>query len=167
MVQHWSKTVDISYKTLTIHQAGIPLPFNDWRPTHIHQGFSWRPESVSFRAVDPEESTDTVEVDVRDNYSPPPTARRIIRVPFNVGAEGVEVTSPVSDSWVLALPPGQYALYFAIEPDEMVQQEDHGAHWYYHLTLVPSKEPVTAAILRADEALEPPGELLMEAQPAV
>jgi hypothetical protein len=165
MDQQWSGTVDISYKTLTLHRAGLALPFNDWRPEHIRQGFSWRPESVSFRTVDPEVNTNRVEVSLRDQYTPPPAARRIIRVPFEVGEAGVEVTSPVSDAWAIALPPGHYALFFAVEPD-MAERNAYQQAWYSHLTLVPASAPVKAAILRADEELSPPHSLLMEAEPA-
>lgn len=162
MEQH----VSISYKTLTLHRAGIDLPFNDWSPTHIRQGFSWRPESVSFRTLDPEISSNMVVVDLRDSYSPPPQARRVIRVPLSVDTRGIEVTSPVSDAWTIAIPPGHYALFFSIEPADAARQDGPGEAWGYHLTFVPSPENVPAEILRADDQLDPPGALLMEAQPA-
>jgi hypothetical protein len=88
-------------------------------------------------------------------------------VPFDVEDAGVEVTSPVSDSWAVAIPPGHYALYFAIEPADAEKQAGQEGAWGYHLTFVPASAPVTAKFLRADEELEPPGELLMEAQPAM
>lgn len=158
--------MSLSYRTLTICRAGLDLPFNDWKDAHIRQGFSWRPESVSFRTLEPEESSDEVVVDLRASYIPAPAARRILKVPFNVGDAGVEVTSPVSDSWAVAIPLGHYALFFAVVPSDVPEQAERGA-WGYHLTFVPAPVSVEAEVLRADEELDPPRALLMEAQPAI
>lgn len=158
--------MSLSYKTLTVHRAGIDLPFNDWTPTHVSQGFSWRPESVSFRVMEPENSSDLVRLDQAETYIPAPEARRIIRVPFVVEAAGIEVTSPFSEAWAVPLPPGQYALYFAIEPTPPAEEQAEES-WGYHLTFVQTGEEVKAEILRADEELMPPAQLLMEAQPAI
>ena len=157
--------MSLSYKTLTVHRAGIDLPFNDWTPTHVSQGFSWRPESVSFRVMEPEFSSNLVRLDQAETYIPAPEARRIIRVPFQVEAAGVEITSPFSEAWAVPLPSGRYALYFAIEPVPSMEGQAEEA-WGYHLTFVPAEE-VQAEILRADEEVTPPAHLLMEAQPAI
>ncbi len=172
--QRWAGTLPIFYRTLTIHQADLASPFNNWRQEHIRQGFTWRPGSVSFGTLDPDTITESLLVELNDSYTPSRTARRVIKVPFEVGSAGVEVTSPVSYSWTLAIPPGQYTIFFAIEPDDTATQETYaGASqaadaeaWRYHLTLVPTPEPATAEIIRADKELDPPATLLMEAEPA-
>ena len=171
-------SLPIDYKSLIVHQRGLPFPFN--RPTreHILQGFWWRPSSVTFRTLDPEEFIEqSILVDVEQNepFSPDGAAVRVIGVPFDIGTEGVEVTSPISESWSIDLPPGHYALYFSVEPDEAIMQkivqggwEDPliQAAWIYHLTFVPASEPIQPAILRADDQITPPQQLLMDAEPA-
>lgn len=158
----------IFYKILTVYQSGLPAPNNDWTKEHIKQGFSWRPGSVSFRTLDPDDINESVLVEMQPDYTLLPTARRVIKVPFEVRETGVAVTSPASDVWELAIPPGNYALFFAIEPVATAEQtEERAAEWRYHVTLVPAASLVEPEILRADEALEPPRELLMVAQPAV
>lgn len=158
--QRWEADLPILYNTLAVYQSGLTHPLNDWTPQHSCQGFSWRPGSVSFRTLDLDTISDPVIVEVSNGYTLPPAARRVIRVPFEVGNTGVEVTSPVMDSWRLAVSRGIYALYFSIES---IDEEG----WQYHLTLVPSHEPVAPEILRADDDLNPPQQLLMEALPAI
>lgn len=164
--QHWTARVPILYATLAVYQGGLLQPFNDWTPQHVRQGFSWRSGSVSFQTLDTENITDLVVVDVQDTYTPPSAARRIIKVPFEVGDTGMEVTSPVMDAWPIPIPKGRYDLFYAIEPADTEKQDGQGEAWSYHLTLVPTSQPGTAEIIRADNELEPPGELLMEARPA-
>ncbi|MBN9391540.1 MAG: hypothetical protein J0I20_26140 [Chloroflexi bacterium] len=42
----------ISYSQLIIFDNELEAPFNDWRPEHVAQGFSWREGSVSFRTLE-------------------------------------------------------------------------------------------------------------------
>jgi hypothetical protein len=181
----WSARLSISYRTLAVFRPDLEPypPFNDWTPTHVDQGFSWRPGSVSFQAIDPmdmlgpEETADadealgrddddwegpTVLVQLRPTHTPEPDAVRIITVPFDVYDGGVVVTSPFADDWDLDMPAGQYALFFSIEPDI---GGDPREPWRYRLTFVPVAEPTAPEILRADWELRPPKQLLMHAVP--
>lgn len=161
--QVWNLKLTILYGTLTVAKAQMPNPFNDWRPEHELQGFSWRPGSVSFGTSDSDVPAARVIVELAGDYAASPSAVRIIRVPFSVDRSGLEVTSPTNGAFELPVSSGHYALYFSIEPTE---DDQGGAPWQYRLTLVPDEETVEAVIIRADGELRPPERLLMEAEPA-
>lgn len=171
-------SLPIDYKSLIVHQRGLPFPYNRPTEAHIRQGFTWRPGSVTFSTLDPEEFLEEsvlVDTNQGETVSLPPAAVRIIRLPFDIGADGIEVTSPIGIAWSIDLPPGHYALYFSVEPDEEITRkivqglwEDAliQAAWMYHLTFIPVTEPVQPAILRADDQITPPQQLVMDAEPA-
>ncbi|NTJ44619.1 hypothetical protein G6L28_18655 [Agrobacterium larrymoorei] len=50
----------VSYQQVAVFNESLDAPFNDWEPRHISQGFSWRPNSVSFRV--PEGQNCVVEI---------------------------------------------------------------------------------------------------------
>src|SRR5437588_2371964 len=79
--QRWELSIVFLYGTLAIFQAGIAHPFNDWNSIHGSQGFSWRPGSVSFAAVDADDPT-PVFVEIRESYTPPAEAFRVIYEQF-------------------------------------------------------------------------------------
>ena len=142
--------------------AAVSLPrlvheMNDWNRVHGSQGFSWRPGSVSFAAFDTDDNC-PLSIALQDAYIPPTAATRIIKVPFQVEEDGIIVIDPLTQEWHVPIPPGTYALYFAAEPFE--------AAWRYTLTFVPEQALPQAEIIRADEWLSPPKELLMHAEPA-
>lgn len=171
-------SLPIDYKSLIVHQRALPFPYNRPTEAHIKQGFTWRPGSVTFSTLDPEEFLEEsvlVDTNQGETVSLPPASVRIIRVPFDIGADGIEVTSPIGIAWSIDLPPGHYALYFSVEPDEainraIVQGEWKDpliqAAWIYHLTFIPVAEPAQPVILRADDQITPPQQLLMDAEPA-
>lgn len=161
--QSWIGRLTINYTTLTLCQANMDAPFNDWTATHVNQGFSWRPGSVSFGTMDTDAATAAVLTELCPSYTPVPQALRIIKVPFAVGKQGVEITSPISDSLMIPIPEGLYALFFAIEPDETGKPVQP---WKYHLVFVPAREPAPVEFIRADSELAPPQQLLMDAKPA-
>jgi len=152
-------SLEISYSQVSVFAAGLVNPFNDWTDQHVAQGFSWRPESVSFLTLD---DAGTLVVDVErgtafDTAGSP--APRIIRVPFTVPESGrVEVAS-ISSSASLQIAPGGYELTFEHGRDE-------GGMWC-KLHFKPTDDGLAAAILRADDQLHAGDELLMEAEPAV
>ncbi len=170
-------SLPIDYKSLIVHQRALLSPYNLPTEAHIRQGFTWRPGSVTFHTLDPEEYIEeTVLVDTDDSdFVPSSAAIRIIRVPFEIKADGVDVTSPIGIAWSIDLHPGHYALYFSVEPDEEITREIRQGKWkdpfiqsawIYHLTFLPTAEPVQPEILRADDQISPPQHLVMEAEPA-
>src|SRR5260370_1748735 len=89
--QRWELSIMFFYGTLAIFQAGISHPFNDWNSIHGSQGFSWRPGSVSFAAVDADDPS-PVFVEIRESYTPPAEAFRVIKLPFEVDSREVHPT---------------------------------------------------------------------------
>jgi|ERR671922_2358209 hypothetical protein len=41
----------VTYGHIVVFDPDVERPFNEWRQQHFDQGFSWRPGSVSFRAL--------------------------------------------------------------------------------------------------------------------
>lgn len=44
--------LEVDYNQVAVFSSGLANPFNDWEERHVGQGFSWRPESVSFRTLE-------------------------------------------------------------------------------------------------------------------
>lgn len=146
----------VSYHQIAVFDAMLSLPFNDWRPEHVRQGFVWRPRSVSFGVLD--DLPMTIEVRIAESVRIRDDALRVIRVPFLVVPEARLEVATVAFERDIAVPPGAYALWF-----------EHGQHsnqpqWTV-FTFVPALE-VSPAVLRADSELSPPDELDMTADPA-
>jgi hypothetical protein len=150
--------LEVSYAQVAVFQSPLQQPFNDWTDSHVRQGFAWRPGSVSFATLG---EAGQMEVEVlRQAFGPEHSnADRIIVVPFEVDAAGdVEVAS-ISDGKLISLPPGNYRLTFehGLKADGMMW-----CRFWFEATSV----AVVPEIVRADEALAPVGQLLMEARPA-
>ncbi len=154
--QTWEFDPVLIYNFIAVHLPELLHPLNDWRSIHGKQGFSWRPGSVSFATIDADGNS-PLFVEIRESYSQPISAIRVVKVPFEVGSAGVIVRETVQ-KWNVPIPEGYYALFFTIEP--------LGESWKYHLSFIPTKEIPQAEIILADELLSPPDELLMEAEPA-
>jgi hypothetical protein len=144
------------YNFIAVHLPELLYPLNDWRSIHDKQGFNWRPGSVSFATIDADGDS-PLFVEIRESYSQPTGAVRIVKVPFEVGTAGVIVRETVQ-KWNVPIPEGHYALFFAIEP--------LGESWKYHLSFISTKELPRAEIILADDLLSPPSDLFMESKPA-
>ena len=160
---HWENQLSINYRTLAICQTALSNPFNMWAQTQIDQGFAWRPESVCFVTFESDTSCPRIEVSVKEAYSGSQDAIRTLRVPFQVTAHGIEITSPLSDAWHIDLPIGIYSLFYEIEMDPNGLAEEP---WLYKLTFMKVPHALPPLILRADNDLNPPNELDMSALPA-
>lgn len=147
----------IMYSLISVFNANMVNPFNDWTETHAHQGFAWRTESVSFGLInDPIEAI--VRVNVGGEIKPQSGAERAIVVPFTVVAPGKVEIAGLDRGEKVDLNIGTYALLF-----ETAKIDEERA--WINLTFVPS-EQTDPRILIKDEALTPPNPLLMEARPA-
>jgi hypothetical protein len=155
--QKWEFQLVLLYSFVAISLPKLVHETNDWNRTHDVQGFSWRPGSVSFGTFDAD-GYRRFTVELKDSYAYPATAIRIIKVPFLVEEDGIVVIDPLTQGWHLPIPPGNYALFFTIEPFE--------AFWKYSLTFIPEQVLPKAEIILADQLLSPPEELLMQADPA-
>lgn len=145
----------ITYGTIAVFDPSLSDPFNDWADEHITQGFSWRPESVSFRTLDSGRSQ--VKVQRADDIQLDPNTQRAILVPFSVGSSGLIEVASISEGQQVNIPEGKYGLLFETGYSDDIM--------WCHFTFVPD-ENAEARILRADAELTPTYPLLMDAQPA-
>jgi Competence protein J (ComJ). len=146
----------ILYSTIAVKLPNEAL--NDWNETHYNQGFAWRSTSVSFGTLSDEPEC-KVLVKAADTFDQNDNACRMIRLPFEVGSSGVEIAS-IADRKRIELQEGTYQLIFSAIPG------DGGTLDAYEFVFIKSDAP-QAEIMKADDQLSPPLELLMEAQPAV
>ena len=51
--KQWSFMAVFVYSMLNVFLPDLTHPYNDLNSIHARQGFSWRPESVSFGTIDP------------------------------------------------------------------------------------------------------------------
>jgi Competence protein J (ComJ) len=150
--------IDVSYNQVSVFDANLDDPFNDWSDEHVAQGFAWRPGSVSFGTL---ENAGTLAADVYRSKTfdeSSSSASRVIAVPFSVPAHGnVEVAS-IASGVSLQLPAGEYELTFEHGID------DRGMWACFYFRAVPAT--VAPRIVRADAELTPPATFVMAAQPA-
>ncbi|WP_437955259.1 competence protein ComJ [Sorangium sp. So ce119] len=148
--------LEVAYSQISAFQSNLKNPFNDWTDRHTAQGFSWRPGSVSFRTLDAEGSA-TVTVEKGTTLDVSPSTIRAIHVPFHVPTGvGVEVGT-IIETVEFELPAGDYTLLFEHG------RRDSSGMWCKFRFVPGTTYP---RVLRADEALSPEEELLMDAQPA-
>jgi len=147
----------ILYAQLAVFSSDEEHPYNDCAEGHIAQGFAWRPASVSF-AISPNIHQLWVNIRQLKTYAPSPSANRVILVPIHVkGGRGLECGNVV-DTVQIAIPDGQYALFF-----ELFESNDAGqARAEITLTL----EKAIPCILKPGPDMTVPDKLLLEASPA-
>uniref|UniRef100_UPI004055B495 competence protein ComJ n=1 Tax=Candidatus Electronema sp. TaxID=2698783 RepID=UPI004055B495 len=99
----------LSYSQLCIFSSSIENPFNYWSERNFSQGFSWRPFSVSFRALT-DEGEYKIFVYIEDDIPDISIGCiRSFRVPFEVQSYPIEIGS-ISDTKIINLPKGKYIL---------------------------------------------------------
>jgi len=152
-------TLEVSYAQLSVFDSRLANPFNDWSDTHVSQGFSWRPGSVSFATLDPSGPIAVTVARSSAGSATDAALERAIRVPFTVPDDCEVEIATISGSVPVQLAEGEYALTFRHG------RSSNGLMWAT-LAFEPVALSVKAEILRADAALNPPGELLMAADPA-
>jgi hypothetical protein len=148
--------VNVSYTQIAVFVAGIGSPFNNWTGAHVNQGFAWRSEAVSFRAL--KDGDTKIEIEHKSQIALRGGTIRAIQVPFSVPSSGELEIASIADGFRLEMPPGEYALIFEAGYDENLVQE-------CFLSFVPAIK-CTAKVLRADADLAVPSSLLMTAEPA-
>lgn len=153
----------VSYQQLAVFNHSLDNPFNDWKPRHVSQGFSWRAESVSFRV--PEGENYIVEV-LQDSE---PSAligepTRIIMTPFaRIKDNSITVGSITEENRVLIDEAANYQLVFELLPRGIYEDKEfeHGIRFRF----VKEDNPVFE-IRRADGEMDASSELELVAQPA-
>jgi competence protein J (ComJ) len=152
-----STRLSVSYGQVAVFDGALEDPFHDWTEAHFQQGFSWRPGSVSFRALD-EGGQYTLEIVVSETVAVSPEAIRIIETPFEVPASGAIEIASIWDGVPLSLPPGMYSLRYECFP--ISKDSEDKVRFVFTRTNTPSFK-----ILRADAAITPGEHLLTSALP--
>ena len=147
----------VLYYQIVVYDADGDGLFNDWRPEHAQQGFSWRPGNVSFGTFDT--LTMRIEVYLAEGVHLRRDTKRAIRVPFTVTRRSKVKIAVITEERSISVPPGEYALTYEHGLDES------GECMWCVFTFVPD-ENAQPAVLIADSELSPPSPLLMEADPA-
>jgi hypothetical protein len=150
--------LQLAWSQISVFDANLADPFNDWSEQHLAQWFSWRPGSVSFKL--PVRSGEIgVHVELADHVVVDPSAQMAIVVPFVTWAGVIEISS-ITQAELIEVDSGRYALLY------QAGVRDDGHAWV-SLSLVPAgRVPVEAEILRSDGELVSNTSLLMEAEPA-
>jgi hypothetical protein len=140
-----SARLSVSYGQVAVFDSALEDPFHDWTEAHFQQGFSWRPGSVSFRALD-EGGRYTLEIVVSETVAVSQEAIRVIETPFEVPASGAIEIASIWDSVPLTLAPGMYSLRCECFP---ISKDSEGkVRFIFTRTNTPSFK-----ILRADAAI--------------
>ena len=147
--------LDINYAQLSVFDADLERPYNDWTPAHVQQGFAWRPGSVSFALPDAKAAQVTVTL-AASRVTPGPSAKRAVVVPIVKHDADLVVGSIMSTEHQLALPAGRYGLLFEASDD---------APCSVNLTFYPSTEDEFAVLL-AGKDMNPDAPIVREAEPA-
>jgi hypothetical protein len=152
-------SIFVSYSQVTVFDHSLKRPFNQWTDKHVAQGFSWRQGSVAFRTIaESGRHLVTVTVGLAEGEQPP-SAVRVIDVPFEVPADGAVEIGSISDSSLLEIPSGAYRLRFEC------YQPVGGETARIRFLFTKNANPIFQ-IVRADPELSPEEGLLLTASAA-
>jgi hypothetical protein len=149
--------LQLAWSQISLFDANLSDPFNDWTEQHLLQGFTWRPGSISFK-LPVREGRVEVSVDLVDRIQVECDARWAIVVPFTTFAGLVEV-STIESSELLEVPAGRFAVIYQTG----VRDRQAWAHFGF---LASPLVPVEPTILRGDHEVYARNGFLMEAEPA-
>ncbi|NJL38392.1 MAG: hypothetical protein HC840_17335 [Leptolyngbyaceae cyanobacterium RM2_2_4] len=164
--------------TLSVpHFPGHRAPSDRWEDVHYNQGFLWVPGCIIFDGLTLSR-TYWVEVRCAERFDPAPESLRIISVPFTIDDFAVQVMDDLGGGVTIhGFTNGNYQLVY--EGRELTDQElavmpqnellepfivDDIVREYpelMRLTFIPVEELSDAQILKSDEGLSPPAELVL------
>lgn len=161
--------VSVVQNTLAVFVPTLAKPFNAWSKQAYAQGFTWRPQSVSFLVFDDEEIY--VEVHIEKEVCLRDDAIRSILVPFKVPKQGlVEISGIYEENYsIVQIPEGEYALVFQLgykgvnELNSNIGQREKNTWCVLSFIRNKSTKPL---ILKQDTELNPPKVLVMDGRPA-
>lgn len=151
--------LELAWSQISVFDANLADPFNDWTEKHLRQGFSWRSGSVSFK-LPVRAGRIGVHVGLVDGFSVDPSATVAIVVPFITWAGVIEISS-ITESELIEVDTGNYSLLFqsGVHAD--------GTGWVTLSFMPAGRQVVEPVILRNEDELYHAGDaLLMEAEPA-
>jgi Competence protein J (ComJ) len=147
----------VSHRQITVFAAELENPFSEYNDRHVAQGFAWRPHSVSFRTFD--DGPLAVTATRRPDDEPSPAPARIIRVPFEVPANGQLKVATRTSAKEIHLPGGHYDLTYELG----LEAEGQWCRLLFSACQVSRQ----AAVLCADAELYAATPLLMKASALV
>ncbi len=149
--------LELAWSQISVFDANLVDPYNDWNETHLAQGFTWRQGSVSFK-LPVRSGNVSVDIELVDQLTVDPSARWAIVVPFITWAGVIEISS-ITQSELIEVDSGRYGLLY--------QSGIRDGEAWVSLSLMPAgRLPIEPTILRCDDELHPTEPLLMEAEPA-
>ncbi|AMK76516.1 MULTISPECIES: competence protein ComJ [Methylomonas] len=147
----------LSYSQLCIFASSLAQPFNDWSDRNYSQGFSWRPGSVSFRALFAD-GDHKVNLFINEPIQKLGTeCIRAFRVPFESFDGKIEIGS-ISDLSPLEIPAGKYSL--------QVEFLNHAEGGVPEINIRFNEGETDFEIIRADVDIELSNEFDLIARPA-
>ena len=154
-----------SYSQFMVFDRGERRPECDWKDTHVDQGFARRDSTVSFGTL-LEFGSATLNV-YTAQYEPRDEYERVVAVPFRVRSGEVEIVGPEEDDIErrVRLTPGHYRLYAAqrvVTEDEENMIMEEAIDLFFEPLSSPAEK---SEIIVADAELNPPDELLEDADP--
>ena len=150
-------SLELSWSQVSLFDANLADPFNDWTEAHLAQGFTWRPGSVSFKVPTRTGELD-VSLDFIDSLRLLHDARWAILVPFHSWAGVIEV-STIAQSELIEIPPGRFSLLYQTGVHD-------GRAWACFGLLESNGIEVEPRVLRGDDVVRASAEVLMHAEPA-
>lgn len=106
----------VSYSQLIVYNKGIQKPFLDWTDADIKRGYIQGNGVISIEAVSDYKCE--IEVFSPSKHEEVSHSKRTITLPFEVGKEGIMVSSVGANSLEFSVSPGQYTLYADVVPLE-------------------------------------------------
>ncbi|UGA36252.1 competence protein ComJ [Chromobacterium haemolyticum] len=146
-------TILVSYNQICVFNSDMDEPFNDWNQAHVEQGFSWRQGSVSFGAIENDETE--LEITAQHSYSLDNQAIRAISVPFKTES-GSLIIGSIGDEREIDIEPGSYELIFEL---------GKRGNWWCRLTFIP-QNTLLPKIIKADQEIIKTSNFDMNAKPA-
>jgi len=100
----------VSYSQLAVFVAGLDQPFNNWTDKQVEDGYSWTPNSVSFKTpVD--DGICLVEVmEAQERAS----SSKSIEVPFDIPDDGKIEVASISDGGLIEIRAGKSTLRYEV-----------------------------------------------------
>ena len=148
-----------SYGQFIVYDISVSLPACDWSAEHTNQGFARQESNASFRTI---ENFGQANVSVYLNeFILKEEFQRVISVPFYSSTGKIKVEGPEEfTNSIVIIQPGPYKLYAA---QWVINEENENIELFFQKLEIPATK---SEIIKADEEIKPPAELLEYAESA-
>ena len=145
--------LEISYCQFAFFGSGVRLPFNDWTPKHIVQGFSWQEHSACFKTIE-DNSIHSFRVWLSKKVpNPNANCARALLVPSPAISQLLVEVASIGDGYEFTIPSKPKGMLVEIFPNEKANRP------HIEICLV---EEMTRRfeVLKSDQELSPEHPLL-------